>query len=72
MCNEGGLNLTTFASNSKEFMHSIPETFRINGVKEEDPGCKLPDEQALGILWNVEADTLGFKITIKEKPLTRR
>ena len=26
----------------------------------------------LGILWNVEADTLGFKIAIKEKPLTRR
>ena len=35
-------------------------------------GCKLPNEQALGILWNVEPDTLGFKIAIKEKPLIRR
>ena len=64
--------MTKFASNSKKVLHSIPETFRRNGVKDKDLGCKLPDEQALGILWNVETDTLGFKIAIKEKPLTRR
>ena len=72
MCNEGGSNLTKFVSNSKKVLHSIPETFRRNGFKDKDLGCKLPDEQALGILWNVEADTLGFKIAIKEKPLTKR
>ena len=72
MCNEGGFNLTKFVSNSKKVLHSIAETFRRNGVKDKDLGCKLPDEQALGILWNVETDTLGFKIAIKEKPLTRR
>ena len=72
MCNEGGFNLTKFVSNSKKVLHSIAETFRRNGVKDKDLGCKLPDEQVLGILWNVEADTLGFKIAIKEKPLTRR
>ena len=71
MCNEGGFNLTKF-SNSKEVLHSIPGTFRRNGVKDKDLGCKLSDEKALGILWNVEADTLGVKITIKEKPSTRR
>ena len=72
MCNEGGFNLTKLVSNSKKDLHSIPEIFRRNGVKDKDLGCKLPDEQALGILWNVEADTLGFKIAIKEKPLNRR
>ena len=71
MCNKGGFNLIKFVSNSKKFLHSIPETFRRNAVKGKDLGCKLPDEQTLGILWNVEAVTLGFKIAIKEKPLTR-
>ena len=72
MCNEGEFNLTKFVSSSKKVLHSIPDTFRRNGVKDKDLGCKLPDEQVLGILWNVEADTLGFKIAIKEKTLTRR
>ena len=71
MCSEGGFNLTKFMSNSNEVLHSIAETFRRNGVSDTDLGCKLPDQQALGILWNVEAGTLGFKIAIKEKPLTR-
>ena len=57
MCNEDGFNLTKFISNSKKVLHSIPEIFRRNGVKDKDLGCKLPDEQALGILWNEEADT---------------
>ena len=64
--------MTKFVSNRKKVLHSIPETFRGNAVKDKDLGCKLTDEQALGILWNVEADTLGFKIATKEKPLTRR
>ena len=72
MGNEGGFNLTKLVSNSKEVLHSIGETFRRNGLKDKDLGCKLPDEQALGILWNIEADTLEIKIAIKEKPLTRR
>lgn len=41
-------------------------------MSHQDLGCKLPGDQALGILWNVEAETLGFKIAIKEKPLTKR
>ena len=64
--------MTKFVSNSKKVLHSIPETFRRNGVKDKDLGCNLPDKQALGVLRNVEADTVGFKIAIKEKPLTRR
>ena len=64
--------LRNFISNSKEVLHSIPDTFRRNFAKGKDLGCKLPDEQALGALWTVEADTLGFKIAIMEKPLTRR
>ena len=72
MCNEGGPNLTKSVSNNKKVLHAMLATFRRNGVKEKYLRYKLRDEQALGILWNVEAVTLGFKISIKEKPLTRR
>ena len=72
MCNEGGPNLTKSVSNNKKVLHAMLETFRRNGVKEKYLRYKLRDEEALGILWNVEAVTLGFKISIKEKPLTRR
>ena len=72
MCNERGFNLTKFVSNGKEVLHLIPETYKRNGVTDKVLRRKLPDEQALGIFWNVEVDTLGFKIAIKEKPLIRR
>ena len=42
--------MTKFVSNSKKVLHSIPETFRPNGVKDKDLGCKLTDEQASGTL----------------------
>ena len=50
MCNERRFNLTKFVNNSKKVLHSIPETFRRNGVKDKVLGCTLPDEQVLGIL----------------------
>ena len=50
VCNEGGFNVTKFISKIKKVLYLILETFRRNGVKDRDLGCKLPDEQALGIL----------------------
>ena len=32
----------------------------------------LPVERILGVQWNVDADTLTFKITVRDKPPTRR
>ena len=32
----------------------------------------LPIELALGVQWNVETDTLGFKVKLKDQPATRR
>ena len=32
----------------------------------------LPVERALWVQWAVESDTLGFRIILKDKPLTRR
>ena len=72
MCQEGGFNLTNFFSNSKRFLQSIPEKDRKIGIKNSDLLASLPEEIALGVLWDVENDTLGFKVNLKEKPLTRR
>ena len=51
---------------------SIPQTDR----QQEDPDKKLLEtilnkERALGVLWNIEDDKLGFEVHMKEKPLTR-
>ena len=35
-------------------------------------GGLLPCERALGVIWNVENDKLGFKISIVDKPCTKR
>ena len=71
MCQEGGFNLAKFASSSKRGLQCILEGDRKMGVKNSDLLGSLPEERALGILWNVENDTLGFKVNLKEKPLTR-
>ena len=72
MCQEGGFNLTKFTSKSKGVLQCIPEKDRKMGIKNSDLLGSLPEERALGVLWNVENDTLGFKVNLKEKPLTRR
>ena len=32
----------------------------------------MPTERALGVRWNLESDTFGFKVKLKDKPPTRR
>ena len=53
MCQEGGFNMTKFASNSKKVLQSIPEKDRKMGIKNSDLLGSLPKERALGVLWNV-------------------
>ena len=60
MCQEGGFNLTKFTSNSKGVLQCIPEKDRKMAIKNSDLLESLPEERALGVLWNVENDTLGF------------
>ena len=67
----GGFRLTKWVSNSREVIHSIPESERATTVKllsmEE-----LPVERALGMKWNTETDRFEFGIAIKDRPATRR
>ena len=74
MCSDGGFRLTKFISNELQVLSSIPTEDRGRGVKNVNISDEvdLPTEKALGICWNIEKDTFGFKTNLGEKPLTRR
>ncbi|XP_030844157.1 uncharacterized protein LOC100890944 [Strongylocentrotus purpuratus] len=73
LCKKSGLHLHKFISNSREVMESVPEPDRAKGVSKTDlMGVDSPMEKALGVLWCVESDTLKFRLTLHDKPLTRR
>ena len=54
-------------------LETVPQALRTQGVRTLDLSrdC-LSDERALGVQWTVESDTLGFRIILRDKPLTRR
>ena len=73
MCASGGFKLTKFISNSRRVLETIPIEDHAKGLKDLDLKFdSLPIERALDVLWNVESDTLEFKITLLDKPLTHR
>ena len=73
LLSKGGFRLTKWISNSKEVINSVPESERAPSVKDLDLDKNSAlTERALGVQWNVQADTFSFKIASKEKPATRR
>ena len=73
MCASGGFKLTKFISNSRRVLQTILIEDHAKGLKDLDPKFdRLLIERALDMLWNVENDTLEFKITLVDKPLTGR
>lgn len=73
LCAKGGLRLHKFISNSREVLETIPEDERAKGLKNLDlHQSSLPMERALGVQWCVETDSFQFRITLQDKPLTRR
>ncbi|KAK3729296.1 hypothetical protein QZH41_002214 [Actinostola sp. cb2023] len=67
----GGFKLTRFMSNSRAVLEAIPEEKRATPTLDLDLD-KLPVERALGVSWNVEEDTFGFKVLPCQKPDTMR
>lgn len=73
MCDSGGFNLTKLISNSREVLESIPVEKRAQALRMCNiTDVTLPIERALGVLWNVENDALGFRIQFSSKPLSRK
>ncbi|XP_053376744.1 uncharacterized protein LOC128547687 [Mercenaria mercenaria] len=68
----GGFRLTKWLSNSRKVIDLISEAERAPSVVKLEPGTSLPSDRALGVMWNVNDDTLSFKVKLTDKPLTRR
>ena len=68
---KGGFRLTKWTSNSREVLESLPESERAATVKDLD-FSKVHVERALGVSWDIVSYTFGYKITIKDRPATRR
>jgi len=66
-----GFCLTKWISNSRKVINSIPLLGRAGSVKDLLLD-QLPIERALGVRWDVESNTFGFKISVKDRPATRR
>ena len=67
------LKLHKVVSNSVEVMEAFPAEDRGKGVRDLDlQHDSLPAQRSLGIYWNLEEDTLTFKVCLPEKPFTRR
>ncbi|KAK3724031.1 hypothetical protein QZH41_007681 [Actinostola sp. cb2023] len=73
LCSKGGFRLHKFTSNTTEVIQSIPKQERADGMKNLDMDVEtMPIERALGVQWCVESDTFQFRITLKDRPFTRR
>lgn len=74
LLSKGGFELCGFASNSIQVLSSLPredlskELDNVSLSAEED----LPYERALGVVWKISQDALGFKIKLSEHPSTKR
>ena len=70
---KGGFRLTKWLSNSSEVLDCIPLVERAPSIlsldlDKEDP----PVQRTLGLKWDLEKDEFTFKVTLKDKPNTRR
>ncbi len=68
-----GFKLTAFASNSREVLRNFPTQEWSKPLKTIDILTDtLPTDHALGVTWDTETDTLGFKIHLPQGRLTKR
>lgn len=73
ICTAGGFNLTKLISSNREVLESIPEKKRAKDFQQRDISkMSLPIERALGVIWCIESDTLGFRVQFSSKPCERR
>ena len=73
LCARKSTGLHRFASNDKEVLKAIPANERADCVRDiEVIGNSTPIERVLGIQWSLEDDCFRFRITLKDRPATRR
>ena len=73
MCVKDGFRLHKFVSNSKVVIDHISPENRAKGIENLDLlNDTLPVERALGIQLCIQSDSFQFRITLTDRPLTRR
>ena len=76
LLSKGGFRLTKFMSNSRYVLAQLPPKDILSSPGISQPFDldldSLPVERALGVLWNVEQDTLGIKVVPKQLAPTKR
>jgi hypothetical protein len=59
--------------NSPDVMEALPAEDRANDVRDLDLRRDvLPTQRSLGVHWDLQSDSFTFKVTIPERPFTRR
>lgn len=67
------LKLHKIASNSNNVMKAFSPQDLAKDLKDLDLGAEtLPLQRSLGLIWNLESDSFGFQVSLKEKPFTKR
>ena len=67
------LRLHKVVSNSVEVMEAFPAEDRAKDVRDLDlRHDSLPAQRSLGVFWDLETDAFTFKVSLPEKPFTRR
>ena len=70
---KGGFQLTKVMSNEREVLDAFPPEHHAPAVKDLDLNLNsLPMDRALGIHWDVEADTFNLVVSGKSQPETRK
>lgn len=73
LCQLGGFHLLKWMSNSRSVLEAIDAEKRAKEVKELDfDRDSLPVERTLGLQWCAETDTFRFRMSVQERPFTRR
>ena len=73
LCRNSGLRLHKFISNSKDVLKCISLENRTKGLTGNDiQEDKYPVERTLGIQWCIKSDSFQFRITLNDRPFTRR
>jgi len=68
-----GFHLTKWMSNSKRVITAIPQEDRSPPVKDIDLTKQdLPTDRALGVLWSLKNDVLQIRVTVQDKPISKR
>ena len=72
-CAAAKLRLHKFARNRKEVLEALPLEDRAKDLKDLDLRHNaLPIQRSLGTYWFIKSDTLGFRMELKDKPLSCR